>query len=161
MLDAALFLVLAAVPSAAPAAGPPVDITRPLVHDVTMSVDVGPARDVLTLLEGRPEAPAALRRLRESRPFRLALARNGGNPDDVLGRLGEFLGLGPIAAPENFRAREHHILGNKMRMGSSGVSDGTGRIRHDERWREALSPEAVAAVVRVAGPMARSLGYDL
>ena len=87
MLDAALFLVLAAVPSATPAAGPPVDINRPLVHDVTMTVDVGPARDVLVLLEGRPGAPAALRRLRESRPFSLGLARNGGNPDDVLGRL--------------------------------------------------------------------------
>ena len=84
-------LLLAAVPPAAPppapTVGPPIDVARPLVHDVTMTVDVAPARDVLALLEGRPEAPAALRRLRESRAFHVALARNGGNPDDLLGRL--------------------------------------------------------------------------
>jgi len=87
LLSATLSLVLAAVPAALPASGPPVDVSRPPVHDVTMSVDVGPARDVLALLSARPEAAAALRRLRESRPFALALSRDGGNPDDLLGRL--------------------------------------------------------------------------
>ena len=87
MLSAALSLVLAAVPAPPPQAGPPVDVSRPLVHDVTMSVDVGPARDVLTLLAGRPDAPQALKRLRASRAFHQALSRSGGNPDDLLGRL--------------------------------------------------------------------------
>jgi hypothetical protein len=91
LLDAALFLLLASVPAAAssppPGYGPPVDVSRPPVHDVTMSVEVGPARDVMTLLAGGPDAPAALRRLRTSRPFELAMSRAGGNPDDLLGRL--------------------------------------------------------------------------
>lgn len=91
MLDAALVLLLATAPAAVstppPGYGPPLDVSRPPVHDVSMSVDVGPARDVLTLLAGGTEAPAALRRLRTSRPFEIALSRAGGNPEDLLGRL--------------------------------------------------------------------------
>lgn len=87
MLDTALILLLAAAPVVPPRAGPPVDVSRPPVHDVTMSVDVGPARDILTLLGGRPDAPEALKRLRVSRAFQQALSRGGRNPDDVLGRL--------------------------------------------------------------------------
>ena len=87
MRRAALCLVLAGVGSRAAASGPPVDVARPPVHDVTMSVDVGLARDVLALLTGSPEASAALKRLRGSRPFAVALSRAGGSPDDVLGRL--------------------------------------------------------------------------
>ncbi|MBK8597246.1 MAG: hypothetical protein IPP07_05520 [Holophagales bacterium] len=87
MLDTALLLVLAALPVPPPAAGPPVDLLSPVVHDVTMSIDVGPARDTLTLLAGGPDAPQALQRLKGSRAFHQALSRGGGNPDDVLGRL--------------------------------------------------------------------------
>lgn len=91
MLDAALLLLLATAPAAGPAPppghGPPIDVSRPPVHDVSLSVDVGPARDVLTLLTGGSEAPAALRRLRASRPFEIAMSRAGGNPEDLLGRL--------------------------------------------------------------------------
>ncbi|MFN7985896.1 MAG: hypothetical protein U0529_00370 [Thermoanaerobaculia bacterium] len=87
MLDAVLLSLLAAGAAATPPAGPPVDVSRPPAHDVTMAVDVGPARDVLALLAARPEAPAALRRLRASRAFAVALSRDGRNPEDVLGRL--------------------------------------------------------------------------
>lgn len=88
MPDALLLgVLLATAPSAPAPPGPPIDVTRPVAHDVTMSVEVGPARDVLALLDATPEASAALRRLRASRPFSLALSRDGGNPEDVLGRL--------------------------------------------------------------------------
>lgn len=90
MLSAALALALAAAPeapAARPPAGPPVDVSLPTPHDVRMGVDVGPARDVLVLLRGSADAPAALRRLRASRAFSLAFSRDGGNPEDLLGRL--------------------------------------------------------------------------
>ena len=87
MLSSAFALLLAAAAPAAAPAGPPIDVARPTVHDVSMSVDVAPARDVLVLLGGKDDAPAALRRLRASRPFGLALSRDGGNPEDLLGRL--------------------------------------------------------------------------
>ncbi len=82
----AFLLALAALPAAA-SSGPPVDLSRPPVHDVTMTVDVGPARDILALLAGKPDASAALKRLRSSRSFGAALSRGGRNPEDVLGRL--------------------------------------------------------------------------
>lgn len=87
MLEAALFVLLATVPAAPPPGTPPIDVSGPPAHDVTMSIDAGPARDVLTLLAGKPEASAALKRLRASRPFSVALSRDGRNPEDVFGRL--------------------------------------------------------------------------
>jgi hypothetical protein len=87
LLDAALFVLLAAAPAPAAPAGHPVDVSRPPAHDVTMSVDVGPARDVLSLLAGSPDSASALRRLRASRAFAMALSHGGRNPEDILGRL--------------------------------------------------------------------------
>jgi hypothetical protein len=52
-----------------------------------MAVEAGPARDVLALLTSSPDASAALKRLRASRGFSVALSRGGRNPEDVLGRL--------------------------------------------------------------------------
>ena len=87
MTSPLLALVLAATPAVPVAVGPPLDMSRPPVHDVAMTVEVGPARDVLALLSAKPDAAEALKRLRASRAFALALSRDGGNPDDVLGRL--------------------------------------------------------------------------
>jgi len=87
LLSGTLALALALAPAAGAASGPPVDVTLPTVHDIRASVDVSPARDVLALLEGGPDAPAALRRLRASRAFSVAFSRDGGNPEDLLGRL--------------------------------------------------------------------------
>ena len=87
MLSTTLAFALAVTPAAGPVSGPPVDVTLPTVHDVRASVDVSPARDVLVLLGGGSDAPAALRRLRASRAFSVAFSRDGGNPEDLLGRL--------------------------------------------------------------------------
>lgn len=87
MLEAVLFVLLATVPATASPGGPPIDVSGPPAHDVQMSVDAGPARDVLTLLAGKPEASAALKRLRASRSFSVALSRDGRNPEDIFGRL--------------------------------------------------------------------------
>lgn len=87
MLESLLILALAGATAPATNPGPPLDLTRPPVHDVTMTVEVGPARDVLALITGGADAPAALRRLRASRAVSVALSRAGGNPEDVFGRL--------------------------------------------------------------------------
>ena len=87
MIDALLVALLAAAPAPPAASGPPIDVSRPPVHDVSLTVDVGPARDILSLLAGKDDAPSALRRLRSSRAFAVALSRGGRNPEDVLGRL--------------------------------------------------------------------------
>jgi hypothetical protein len=79
------------------------------------------------------------------------------DPGRVLGEVGEFLGVGPIAVPDDLGAAEHHIMGNKMRLSR----DRTTRIRLDDSWKRALADGQVADVVRIAGPLARALGFEL
>lgn len=91
-LSALFLLAVAAARAAAgqapaPAAGPPFDTTARTPHRITVSIEMEPARDILTLLSGGDGAPAALRRLKASAPARIALKAEGTNPDDFFGRL--------------------------------------------------------------------------
>jgi hypothetical protein len=68
----------------------------------------------------------------------------------ALGLVGEH---SPVAVGD-FRAIEHHIIGNAMRLGADG------KIEVNEKWREALSTADRDTFERVAGPLNRELGYD-
>jgi hypothetical protein len=84
-------LLVLAIPAAAqtafPAAGPPFDVTAPTPHHIAAVFDTEPARDILTLLAGGNEAPAALRRLKGSVTARVALKAEETNAEDFFGRL--------------------------------------------------------------------------
>ncbi len=75
------------------------------------------------------------------------------DPDAVLRKLFTFLGLDPGTALRNFRAAEHHIVGNGMRL------DSTSEIRLDERWKSVLSEADLRAFDAVAGDVNRAYGY--
>jgi hypothetical protein len=78
-----------AVPASPPAfaAGPPFDLAAPTPHRLTFTIDTGPARDVLALLAGGPDAPATLRHLKASANAMAAIRAEGLSPDDFFGRL--------------------------------------------------------------------------
>ncbi len=157
MLSTALALALAAVSVPPPQAGPPVDVTRPVVHDVTMTVDVGPARDILTLLAGRPDAPEALKRLRASRAFQQALSRGGRNPDDVLGRLVSVAAGTPDPLLSGYSSRAATFT----KVLDSLETDGTLAAMIEARRIAALLPSStpVTARLRVV-PLFSLAGFD-
>ncbi len=75
------------------------------------------------------------------------------DPEAVIGAAHTFLGLDPKEAVRDFRAGEHHIVGNAMRF------DTTSEVTLDERWRDVLSSEQVSTFDRVAGALNRRYGY--
>ncbi|MEM9386278.1 MAG: sulfotransferase [Pseudomonadota bacterium] len=62
--------------------------------------------------------------------------------DAELRRIHEFAGLTPHPFDGDFKAGEHHVLGNTMRFRG-------GEIKLDERWKRELRPEDRRAVERV------------
>jgi len=74
------------------------------------------------------------------------------DPRGTLARIFGFLGL-PAVEVGDFRAGEHHIIGNRMRLQT------TSEIRLDERWKTALPERDLAAVERLVAPYNRRYGY--
>lgn len=74
-------------------------------------------------------------------------------PEAVLRRICDFLGLETGRLNLDFRARQQHIIGNDMRLKT------TSEIRLDERWRTELSGEDLAAFDMEGGKMNREFGY--
>jgi hypothetical protein len=76
-----------------------------------------------------------------------------GQPGKTLGLLWQFCGVGPLEPTTIIQAREHHILGNSMRMGN------TIQVRLDETWRSRLGQQDEQRVLEVAGELNTRLGY--
>lgn len=68
--------------------------------------------------------------------------------------LFEFLQLNPSDCVADFRAVDHHILGNRMRLQPSS------EVRLDEKWRAELADSDRACFERIAGAMNRKYGYE-
>lgn len=75
-------------------------------------------------------------------------------PDKTMERVFEFAGVDPAAGEKDYRAVEHHILGNAMRFGNSS------EIRLDTKWVRELSDEQLTVFDRVGGWLNRQFGYD-
>lgn len=75
------------------------------------------------------------------------------DPTGALSRIYSFLGLPNGNGLPNFQDAEHHIIGNRMRLGS--ISE----IRLDDRWKTALTPGQMAAIERRVAPLNRRYGY--
>ena len=69
------------------APGPPFDLAAPTPHRLSFTFDTAPARDILALLSGAPDAPATLRHLKASANATAAIRAEGLSPDDFYGRL--------------------------------------------------------------------------
>jgi hypothetical protein len=75
------------------------------------------------------------------------------DPQDTLVRLWAFCGVQPLAPPTTLRSREHHVIGNSMRIAE------TITIRVDDSWRTRLSEEEQRRILGFAGGMNRAVGY--
>jgi hypothetical protein len=75
------------------------------------------------------------------------------NPDATLARIHAFAGIPSRNGFHNFRAIDHHIIGNQMRLSS------TSEIRLDERWKQALTAEQMTTIERLVDPLNRRYGY--
>ena len=81
------FAASASAPASARVPGPPFDLAASTPHRLSFTIDTAPARDVIALLSGAPDAPATLRRLRASANATAAVRAEGLSPDDFYGRL--------------------------------------------------------------------------
>jgi hypothetical protein len=71
----------------------------------------------------------------------------------VLASLDRFLDLDPARPRRGFRAVDHHVVGNGMRLDTSSV------VTLDRRWRSVLSSRDHQAFDAVAGSLNRAYGY--
>jgi hypothetical protein len=76
------------------------------------------------------------------------------DPRGVMARVFQFIGVVPEEAVTDFRALEHHILGNAMRL------DNRSEIQLDVRWLDELGPAELTLFERIGGRWNRKLGYD-
>jgi hypothetical protein len=76
--------------------------------------------------------------------------------DATLGRVLKFLDIEcqPLSADEE-HARRHTIAGNQVRFADLDA------IRHDLSWEKNLSSEQMDEIRRIAGPMAKTLDYEI
>jgi len=100
------------------------------------------------------EAEHVLATLDSSRQIRVRYEDLCTNTDTALNGILEFLSLDPSARASDFRAVEHHVVGNGMRLNS------TSEIQLDDRWRNVLSDEQLEIFDRVAGDLSRRCGYE-
>lgn len=75
-------------------------------------------------------------------------------PADTMRSFWAFCGVRDVEPATVIHAREHHILGNNMRMGD------TIAIRLDDAWRSRLGAEDERKVLAVAGTVNERLGYQ-
>jgi Sulfotransferase family len=99
------------------------------------------------------EADAIVRSLPPSRWLEVRYERLCRDPESTLRTLFEFIGVDPTRVSLDFRALPHHVIGNGMRL------DSTGDIRFDERWPTALGAQDRETFERIAGALNRRLGY--
>jgi len=99
------------------------------------------------------EAENVLARLPESQWMEVRYERLCTDTEETLRAICQFLGLPSTDVVLDFRATEHHVVGNGMRL------DATSQIVLDERWRERLTPEDLEIFESIAGSLNRRYGY--
>ncbi|MEX2222740.1 MAG: hypothetical protein WEG40_13165 [Candidatus Rokuibacteriota bacterium] len=75
-------------------------------------------------------------------------------PRALLEDVFDFLEIDRAPVEEDFRAIEHHILGNAMRLSNSR------EITLDDGWRDLLSTKDLAIFDQLAGDANRRSGYS-
>jgi hypothetical protein len=75
-------------------------------------------------------------------------------PEATLDRVLRFAGVSPARRVPDFRAADHHVIGNRMRLSH------TSEVRLDERWRTEMAPAQIRTVERIAGATLERYGYE-
>ncbi|HUE86408.1 MAG TPA: sulfotransferase [Vicinamibacterales bacterium] len=75
------------------------------------------------------------------------------DPRTWLRQIYAFCGVEAIEPPEFVVSREHHVIGNSMRLADKI------QIRLNEGWRTALSMDDQSRALAIAGPLHANLGY--
>lgn len=133
-------------PPKAPAQGPPYDVTSPTPHSISMVVDTGPARDFLELVAATETAPAALRRLRESRPVLLALERENRPAEQFFGRLVAYA----AGTPDPFLSVVKSQVEPLRKLLDALETEGTGGAVVEARRIASLLPPSPAVTARLS-----------
>lgn len=76
------------------------------------------------------------------------------DPEGVLDRISDFLGVDRPTRQRGSQEHESHIIGNKMRL--KGLTE----IREDLSWQTRFSGAELATIARIAGSTSRSFGFD-
>jgi hypothetical protein len=117
------------------------------------NLGVGPEEAALSWLNDNRGSEHARRFFPADRWMTLRYEDLCTEPRKVLEQVYGFLGVPAKSAVHDFRAVEHHIIGNRMRLAS------TAEIRLDESWKHTLTPEQVAAIDRRVASLSLRYGY--
>jgi hypothetical protein len=130
---------------------------RGYLHSARKYNDTPPQSAAHEFVTGHREIEFYLKKLPRDRWMRINYETICADPQRQLNELAAFMGAGPMTLPDDYRSQDYHVIGNRSRL----RGDGRTKIRLDEKWRETLSPADLNAVTAVAGPLARSYGYDI
>lgn len=75
-------------------------------------------------------------------------------PAEIMAQIYQFCGLDPAQGSLEFRRFDQHVMGN---FGTRTSHDST--IADRQEWRTRLTPEQLATIERLAGPLNHTLGY--
>ena len=126
---------------------------RGVMNSLIEKEKYSPEQAVSAWLWGNRNLDRVARYLPPEAVFRLRLEDLCADPDGTWERLCEFLGVDPAQRPDHTDRSHRHVVGNRMRHSFDGA------IRHDEKWRTALSPEHLALFEEKAGDVNRRYGY--
>jgi hypothetical protein len=76
------------------------------------------------------------------------------DPAATMSRFFEFVGARPFTVPDDPQSAEHHIVGNRMRLGRI-------EIRVDDAWRRTLPTETCELASRLAAQYQIRYGYQM
>jgi hypothetical protein len=127
---------------------------RGVMHSSMQHFNMSPGLAAREWLTAQREIACALRAVAQSSQLLIRYEDLCTNPTAVMARVFRFVGVSPEDAALDFRAVEHHILGNAMRLNDRS------EIRLDVRWLDDLSPGELAVFEHIGGRWNRKLGYS-
>lgn len=107
----------------------------------------------LTWRRDQESVAAVTRQLPRDRVMLLRYEDLCRDPETWLRHMYDFCGVEPMDPPAVVRSREHHVIGNSMRLSDSI------QIRLNDSWRDALTVDDQVRALAIAGPLHQSLGY--
>jgi hypothetical protein len=130
---------------------------RGFLHSARKYDETNAERAARDFVRGHDEIEFHLKKLPRERWTRVNYETLCSDPGPRFDELAAFMGAGPMRLPDDYRAQDYHVIGNRSRL----RKDGRTQIRVDEKWRETLSRADLDTVAAIAGPRARRYGYSI